>query len=154
MPRTVSLTLPGRDGPQIVLTILVSNFLTPLTSSGTISEACRPVALIMVATILLCLSKCLCAPCTLSKGVDARAMRFKKSGPQATFSVVRTPAPDERNYVSHGKRTPCNRTGGCPKSPFLKPTDFLVFTPCPVTVHQSSVHCSSGCRLFPPADTL
>ena len=151
--KIISLARPGRDGPQIVLTIWVSNFLMSLTSSTTISEACRPVALIMAATILLRLSKSPCAPCTLSGSVDARAMHFKISGPEATPSMVRTPAPSERNSVLHGKGNPCSCAGSCLESPVLKATDFLAFTPCLVTVSQSSVHHSTGCRLFPPADT-
>ena len=103
----------GLDGPKIVLTILVLNFRMSLVRKGMISQACRSVAFIMVATTRQHLSKSPCTPCTLSSSVDARPMRLRMRGPEVTPSVVCIPDPSDLNAVSCGKGTPCSSAGVC-----------------------------------------
>ena len=61
--------------------------------------------------------------------VEAQWVRFKISRPIAVPSVVRKPAPNDRNSVFCGKGTPCSSSRGVSVSPHRKPTDFFTFTP-------------------------
>ena len=111
--KKTSLALPGRDGPQIVLMTFDSDGSKSLGRRGTISAACKPVAVIIVEMTSHRRSKFPCAPCTLPSKLHALATRLRINGPEQVASVVRTPAPKDLNSVEMGKGTPCNLVCVC-----------------------------------------